>query len=136
MSRDDELERLAAIVIDCGLRLHRDLGPGLLESAYEQLLFRLLQAERLDVSRQVSVPLAYEGVVIDNAFKADLVVGNRLLVELKSTEKHEPVHAKQVMTYLRLMKLPLGLLINFGLPTFKAGVRRIANDYHSGWKPA
>ena len=134
MSRDDELERLARIVVDCGYRLHRDLGPGLLESAYEQVLFRILENEGLRVVRQVNVPLQYQGVVIDHAFKADLLVGNRLLVELKSTERHEPVHAKQVLTYLRLMQLPLGLLINFGLQTFKAGIRRIANDYHSGWQ--
>ena len=133
MSRDDELERLARIVVDCGYRLHRDLGPGLLESAYERLMFELLATDGLQVARQIAVPLQYNGIVIDNAFKADLLIENRLLVELKSTEKHEPVHAKQVITYLRLMNLPLGLLINFGLPTFKAGIRRIANDYHSGW---
>ena len=133
MSRDVELERLARIVVDCGYRLHRELGPGLLENAYERLMFELLAADGLRVARQIAVPLQYNGIVIDNAFKADLLIENRLLVELKSTEKHEPVHAKQVITYLRLMNLPLGLLMNFGLPTFKAGIRRIANDYHSGW---
>ena len=133
MSRDDKLEQTAREVVDCGFQLHRDLGPGLLESVYEVLLFRLLEGRGLKVSRQVPIAISYHGVVIDNAFKADLVVEDRLLIELKSTEKHEPVHAKQLTTYLRLMRLPLGLLMNFGLATFKDGIRRIANDYHSGW---
>ena len=133
MSRDDQLEQLARDVVDCGFQLHRDIGPGLLESVYEALLFRLLEQRGLKVARQVPIAISYQGVVIDNAFKADLLVEGRLLIELKSTEKHEPVHAKQVTTYLRLMNLPLGLLINFGMPTFKEGIRRIANEYHSGW---
>ncbi|UIP05611.1 GxxExxY protein [Erythrobacter sp. SDW2] len=133
MSRDDQLEHFAREVVDCGFQLHRDIGPRLLESVYEVLLFRLLEGRGLRIARQVPIAISYQGVVIDNAFKADLLVEDRLLIELKSTEKHEPVHAKQVTTYLRLMKLPLGLLINFGMPTFKEGIRRIANDYHSGW---
>ncbi len=133
MSRDNQLELLAREVVDCGFQLHRDIGSGLLESVYEVLLFRLLEQRGLRVARQVPIGIAYQGVVIDNAFKADLLVEDRLLIELKSTEKHEPVHAKQVTTFLRLMKLPLGLLINFGMPTFKDGIRRIANDYHSRW---
>lgn len=92
-----------------------------------------MEQRGLRVARQVPIAISYQDVVIDNAFKADLLVENRLLIELKSTERHEPVHAKQLTTYLRLMKLPLGLLMNFGMATFKDGVRRIANDYHSGW---
>lgn len=82
-----------------------------------------------DVARQVPVPLKYKGVVVDNAFKIDLLVDRRLIVELKSIERLAPVHGKQVLTYLRLMGLPLGLLMNFGQATFKDGLRRIANDY-------
>ncbi len=133
MARDDELERITRVVVDCGFRLHTDVGPGLLESVYEIILAKMLAETGLSVARQVIVPIRYDGVVIDNAFRADLVVNDRLLLELKSTERHSPVHAKQVTTYLRLMNLPLGLLMNFGLPTFKAGIQRIANDYHSGW---
>ena len=133
MSRDDELERITREVVDCGFQLHRDLGSGLLESAYEILLCRLIEERGFQVRRQVPIAISYQRVVVDNAFKADMLVEGRLLVELKSTERHEPVHAKQVTTYLRLMELPLGLLMNFGLPTFKDGIRRIANDYHSGW---
>ena len=135
MSRDEELESIARIVVDCGYRLHRDLGPGLLESVYETLLAKLIDEMGLAVARQVPIAIKYDGVVVDNAFKADLVIENRLLIELKSTERHSPVHAKQVITYLRLADLPLGLLINFGMATFKSGIQRIANDYHSGWKP-
>jgi len=133
MSRDEELERLASIAIDCGYRLHMDLGPGLLESVYEVLLAESLRERGLACRRQVLLPIRYKGVVVDNAFKIDLLVEDRLILELKSTEQHAPVHAKQLMTYLRLLDSPLGILMNFGQATFKAGVRRIANDYYSGW---
>ena len=131
MQRDEELERIAGIVVDCGYSLHRDLGPGLLESAYEQLMFAGLRQRGLQVERQVPIRIEYNGIVIEDAFKADLVVERRLLVELKSVETYSPVHAKQVITYLRLMRLPLGLLINFGMASFKEGVRRLGNDYFS-----
>jgi GxxExxY protein len=133
MSRDDELEHVARIAVDCGFRLHSDLGPGLLESVYETVLAAMLAEAGLAVLRQVPVPIVYRGVAFDNAFKADLIVEGRLLIELKSTERHAPVHAKQLLTYLRLMDLPLGLLMNFGHATFKSGIQRIANDYRSGW---
>ncbi|MFA9199852.1 MAG: GxxExxY protein [Cypionkella sp.] len=103
MSRDDELERIARIAVDCGFRLHSDLGPGLLESVYETILAAMLVEAGLSVARQVPVPIIYRGVVFDNAFKADLIVEGRLLIELKSTERHAAVHAKQLLTYLRLM---------------------------------
>lgn len=124
-----DIESLAGIAVDCGFHIHRDIGPGLLESAYEILLAESLASRGLSVERQVSVPLSANGIVIDNAFRADLVVERVLLIEIKSTEQHAPVHAKQLLTYLRLMRLPLGLLMNFGTATFKEGVRRIANNY-------
>lgn len=129
MDRDDGLEAIAREVVDCGFHLHKELGPGLLESTYELILCRIIERRGLAVQRQVCLPIRYDGVVIDNAFKIDLLVEGRLVVELKSTERNAPVHAKQVLTYLRLMKLPLGLLMNFGQPTFKGGLQRIANDY-------
>ena len=129
MSRLDELERIAREVIDCGYRIHRDLGPGLLESAYEALMASAIFRRGLDVRRQIPVSMNYEGVVVDNAFKIDLLVEGRLIVELKSIERLGAVHGKQVLTYLRLMHLPLGLLMNFGQATFKDGLGRIANDY-------
>lgn len=129
MSRD--LEELARVAVDCGFKLHEALGPGLLESVYEACLFQSLATRGLSVERQKVVPIRYEGVVLDEGFRVDLLIERRLLIELKSTESHAPVHAKQVITYLRLLDLPLGLLMNFGAATFKEGVRRIANNYYA-----
>lgn len=130
-SEDAELERLARIVVDCGFHLHRDLGPGLLESAYEMLMRELLREIGLTVLTQVPLPVAYKGIVIDNAFKLDLLVEGRLIVELKSVEKLLPLHGKQLLTYLRLTGMPLGLLINFGQVLYKDGVQRVVNR-HTG----
>lgn len=107
------------------------MGPGLLESAYEVLLCESLKEKGLSVERQRIIPIVFKGRVLDEAFRADLIVENRLLIELKSTERYAPVHAKQLLTYLRLMDLPLGFLMNFGAATFKEGVKRIANDYYA-----
>jgi GxxExxY protein len=115
--------------VQCAYSIHLELGPGLLESAYETLLTAELRAAGLDVQRQVLIPLQYKAIIIDNAFKVDLLIEGRLVVELKSVEKTLPVHGKQVLTYLRAMNLPLGLLINFGEAMFKSGLRRIVNDY-------
>jgi iron complex transport system substrate-binding protein len=125
----ERLEELAKIAVDCGYQIHRAYGPGLLESAYELLFCAELEARGLQLNCQLQVPLEHRGVLIENAFRAGILVENCLLIELKSTEQHAPVHAKQLLTYLRLMKLPLGLLINFGTASYKDGVRRIANDY-------
>lgn len=129
MSRLVELDRLARIAVDCGFRLHKEVGPGLLESVYELLLSVALAEQGIAVRRQVSVPIRYKGIVIDNAFKADLLVEDRLLIELKSVERNAPVHGKQVLIYLRLMGLPLGLLMSFGMATFKDGLQRVANNF-------
>ncbi len=129
MARDDDLERVAREAVDCGLQVHRELGPGLLESVYEIVLFESLRQRGLKVERQVPVVIRYGSQVFDNGFRADLLVEGQLLIELKSTERHAPVHAKQLLTYLRLAGLPLGLLMNFGMATFKEGVQRIGNDY-------
>lgn len=124
-----QIEALANIAVDCGFHIHNDIGPGLLESAYEMLLFESLSKRGLRVERQVAVALKANGIVIDNAFRADLFVERTLLIEVKSTEAHAPVHAKQLLTYLRLMDLPLGLLMNFGAGTFKEGIRRVVNNH-------
>lgn len=136
MSRFDELERIAATAIDCGYRIHRDIGPGLLESAYESLMVVALEHVGHSVKRQVPITMNYQGVVVDNAFKIDLLVDGLLIVELKSIERLSAVHGKQLLTYLRLCKMPLGILMNFGQATFKDGLRRVSNDYHSeNFKP-
>ena len=123
------LEDIAKISVDCGFHLHRDIGPSLLESVYEILLFESLKEKGLSVERQKIIPITFKGRVLEEAFRADLVVENQILIELKSTERSAPVHAKQVITYLRLMDLPLGFLMNFGAATFKDGLKRLANNY-------
>jgi iron complex transport system substrate-binding protein len=125
----NKLDELARVVVDTSFHIHNDLGPGLLESAYELILFEKLMARGLQVGRQVPVNIEYSGIKVEHAFKVDLLVERMLVVELKATESFAPVHAKQVLTYLKLMNLPLGLLINFGAPTFKTGVRRLANNH-------
>ena len=124
-----DLEAAASDVIDVSLRLHRELGPGLLESVYETVLASKLAGMGYQVERQRSVSIDFEGLHFDAAFRIDLIVGNRLLVEIKSVERLNAAHAKQLLTYLRLTKQPLGLLINFGGETLKEGLRRIVNGY-------
>ena len=126
-----EIERLATIAVDCGFGVHRALGPGLLESVYEAVLAYNLARRGLMVERQKPVPIRLEGVSLDEGFRADLLVEGALLIELKSVERTVPVHGKQVLTYLRLMDLPLGLLMNFGAATFKEGIKRVANNRSS-----
>ncbi len=120
-------EDLARVVVDCAYRMHVEIGPGLLESVYEAVLEKLLLDQGLTVERQKAVPLMLMGLTLDEGFRADLIVNHTLLIELKSVEKLIPVHFKQVLTYLRLLQLPLGLLINFGDATFKDGCKRILN---------
>jgi len=117
------------VVVDAAYGIHRRLGPGLLESVYEALLMKVLEGRGLRVRRQPSIPFEYEGVRVEDGFRVDLLVEECVVVELKSVEKLAPVHRKQVLTYLRVLDLPVGLLINFGAPTFKEGIHRIANTY-------
>lgn len=135
MTARDGLEDLIAVVVDHGFRLHQAIGPGLLESAYEAFLAGSLREAGIDVRQQVSLPAAYGSVRMENAFRVDLLVDDRLVVEIKSLEKLAPVHGKQVLTYLRLMQLPIGLLMNFGAPLFRDGVKRII-DSRSPYRPA
>ena len=114
-------------ILDASFRIHRELGPGLLESVYEVVLARELVRLGLSVVRQQAVPIRFEGLVFDEGFRADLVVNGLVIVELKSVEKLQAVHGKQVQTYLRLMNLKLGLLINFNEAMLKDGIKRVAN---------
>ncbi|WP_109806565.1 GxxExxY protein [Sphingosinithalassobacter portus] len=125
----ERLEALAREAVDCGFKLHEALGPGLLESVYEACLADSLAKRGIFVERQKPIPIRYNGVVLQEGFRADLLLEEQLLIELKSTEASSPIHGKQVLTYLRLMNLPLGLLMNFGFETFRQGIRRIANNY-------
>jgi GxxExxY protein len=125
-----QLEHLATVAIDCGFRIHKELGPGLLESVYETVLAKSLECRGLKIGRQKPVDIKFDDLIFKGAFRYDLLVEDKLLIELKSSENMMPVHGKQLLTYLRLMHLPLGLLMNFGAPTFKLGLRRIVNNYH------
>lgn len=123
-----DIEKLATTAIECGFRIHRDLGPGLLESVYETLLAAKLARAGLFVERQKPVDFEYEGIRVAEGFRADLLLNRLLLVEIKSAERLVPVHSRQVLTYLRLLELPLGLLMNFGGETFREGLKRVMND--------
>lgn len=129
-----EIEEIAARAIDCGFKVHKQFGPGLLESVYEMVLAIGLTNSGFRVERQKPVPLVFGGIAIPDAFRADLIVEERLIIEVKSIERLAPVHAKQLLTYLRLMEQPLGLLMNFGCETFREGVKRVVNG-PSGFVP-
>lgn len=125
----EDVEILASLVIETAMGVHIDVGPGLLESVYETLLATRLQKQGLRVDRQMVVKARLDDIDFPDAFRADLFVERKLLVELKSVEKLAPIHARQTLTYLRLLNQPLGLLINFGGITLKEGLKRILNNY-------
>ena len=122
-----DIEALAKRTIDCGFHIHKGLGPGLLESVYEAVLAASLTREGLQVERQKAIPIRYDGLMINDAFRADLIINDILIVEVKSLDRCAPVHAKQLLTYLRLTDQPLGLLMNFGCETFRDGLKRVVN---------
>ncbi|MEW5975584.1 MAG: GxxExxY protein [Acidobacteriota bacterium] len=124
-----EIDDITGIVVDAAYKIHTGLGPGLLESVYEAVLARELERHGLRVQRQVCVSFDFDGMHFDEGFRVDLLVEGMVVVELKSVEKLAPVHSKQSLTYLRLMNLPVGLLINFGGATLKEGLHRIVNHY-------
>ena len=118
---------LAEKVLDISFRMHRSLGPGLLESVYEEVLSYELKKMKIQSSRQVGIPVSYEAVMLDIGFRADVIVEGKLIVEIKSAETIIPVHKKQLLTYLKLSGIKLGLLINFNEEFLKNGIKRIAN---------
>lgn len=123
------VEEVSTVVVDSAFQLHRDLGPGLLETVYETVLARVLQQRGLHVERQKVVAFDFHGMHFNEGLRLDLLVEECFVVELKSVENLAQVHAKQLLTYLRLLELPVGLLINFGAPTFKEGVKRVVNGH-------
>lgn len=124
-----DIEELARLAIDAGFHIHKKLGPGLLESVYEVLLALELTRAGLSIERQAPVPIEYDGVVLAEGFRADLLVENTLIIEIKSVDQLSPLHGKQLLTYLRLLQQPLGLLMNFGGATFREGVKRVVNNH-------
>lgn len=130
-----ELDDITGAIVDSAMKIHIDLGPGLLESVYEVVLAKALQKRGLQVERQKAIQFEYDGIVFEEGFRADLLIEGRVIVELKSVEKLAPVHSKQLLTYLRLMNLPVGLLINFGAATLKEGLHRVVNNLPSSASP-
>jgi len=118
---------IGSIIVDCAVELHRNLGPGLLETVYEVTLARALERRGLAVQRQVSVPIEYQGETFSEGFRADLIVGELVIVELKSLERVTPAQKKQLLTYLRLTGLKLGYLLNFGEALMRDGITRTIN---------
>jgi GxxExxY protein len=119
-----ELSELTERIIGAAIEVHRALGPGLLESAYEECLCHELSLRRLAFKRQVALPIRYKGVLLDCGYRLDLLVANQVVVELKSVDKVDGIHEAQLLTYLRLSKCKVGLLINFNVPLLKNGIVR------------
>lgn len=120
---------IGTIIVDCAVNLHRDLGPGLLETVYEATFARALECRDLAVERQVPVAIEYRGDRFDEGFCADLIVEKKVLIELKSIERVTPAHKKQLLTYLRLTGLKLGYLLNFGEALMRDGITRTINGF-------
>ena len=119
---------ISKIVVNTSFQIHKEIGPGLFESVYEAILFYELTQQGLKVSKQQAIPVIWKEIKMDQGFRADLIVENKVLIEIKSVESIAPVHQKQVLTYLKLTGLKLGLLINFNEALIKNGITRIVNN--------
>ena len=127
-NREDSFENyLASIIVDCCYHIHVGLGPGLLESVYEEVLFRELTDKGLKVERQKQLPVIWKDKTLDLGFRTDLIVDDKVIIEIKSVLEMHPVYKKQLMTYLKLSGLKLGLLVNFNSPLIKTGITRLVN---------
>ena len=124
------VDELSGVVVDECIRVHRELGPGLLESVYETVLAGALARRGLRVDRQVPVDIDYDGMHFAAAFRLDLLIDEQLILEIKSVESLKNLHAKQLLTYLRLTGNPVGLLLNFSGETMKEGIRRVVNNHN------
>lgn len=119
---------ISKVIFDCALKIHKNLGPGLLESAYEECLFYELKKYGLNVEKQKALPLVYEEVKLEIGYRIDIIVENKVIIEVKSVEALNDVHLAQVLTYLKLSDCKLGMLINFNVAFIKNGIRRVANN--------
>ena len=122
-----DINKLTGEVIGAAIEVHKALGPGLLESAYEECLCRELFLRKMSLKRQEPLPIEYKGVKLDCGYRLDIVVADQLIVELKACESLQPVHEAQLLTYLKLTGIKVGLLINFNVPVLKDGIKRMAN---------
>lgn len=118
---------ISKVVFDCALKVHRNLGPGLLESAYEECLFFELNKAGLKVKKQFGLPLIYEDVNLDVGYRVDILVEDKVVIEIKAVDALNDVHLAQVLTYLKLSECKLGMLINFNVSLIKNGIKRVAN---------
>ncbi len=123
------IDEIAAIVVDTSFKVHQELGPGLLESAYEACLAHELTKRGLVVEKQKAQPVFYDGIIIDVGYRMDLLINDCVVIELKAVEQIIPIHLAQLMTYLKLSNKPLGFLINFNTTYFKSSIKHIANNY-------
>jgi GxxExxY protein len=119
---------LSKIVFNCALKVHQNLGPGLLESAYEECLFYELMKTGLDIQKQKGLPLVYEEVKLDIGYRIDIIIENKLILEIKSVEALNDIHFAQLLTYLKLTNCKLGMLINFNVLLIKNGIKRVVNN--------
>ena len=124
-----EINEVTSIIIEESIRIHRELGPGLLESVYEEVLYYCLTKRGLYVTRQTPVPVFFEEVKMDIGFRADLIVENKVIAELKSVDIIPPVHYKKLVTYLKFTNMTVALMINFNEVLLKNGIKRIVNNY-------
>jgi len=127
MNKFKDINELTWEVVGAAIEVHKTLGPGLLESVYEECLCRELQLCKISYERQKSLPVEYKGEMLDCGYRLDLVVEDRLIVELKSCDTLQPIHEAQLLTYLKLTNTKIGLLINFNVPVLKDGIKRLAN---------
>lgn len=125
------LNDISEMIIGRAIFIHKELGPGLLESVYQRILAYELRKSGLKLETEVPIPVSWDGNVIEESFRADIIVENKILIELKSIEEVSKVHHKQTLTYLKLTGLQLGLLINFGATLLKEGIHRVVNNFDS-----
>ena len=119
---------ISKILVDCCFKVHTELGPGLLESVYEEVLSYEIIKRGLSLERQKGIPVVYDNIKMELGFRADIIVENKVIIELKSIEAIAPVHSKQLLTYLKLTGMKLGLLVNFNEALIKDGIKRIVNN--------
>jgi GxxExxY protein len=124
----DDLNDWTAEIIGAAIEVHRTLGPGLLESAYESCLLWELRQKNLKVESQVPVPIRYKGLNLEAGYRIDLLVQDKIIVELKSIEKIQPIHIAQVLTYLKMTELKMALILNFNVELMRSGIKRIVNE--------
>jgi GxxExxY protein len=123
-----DLNQLSSKIINAAIEVHKELGPGLLESAYEECLCHEFRLKEINFERQKSLPIIYKDIMLDCGYKLDIIVENAIILELKACEKIEPIHKAQLLTYLKLSNLKLGLLLNFNVPLMRDGIKRVVLD--------